>query len=208
MSRPFFIKPYYECPRGAEVLSRIPANALVVTPLIEASIEICVHQKRAYEIEVPIPPHKKFRSHLVLDQSSELVRGWEAFWNSGWWKRGSITLKVQNELVDWPKLFNWTEYGGVWSSTHQILKGTPSGAVSYSDKNAKGDFAVACFSASNGIQCMDLWFDEAVAIRMDLLAQESCRPFVRSVEHGKFPREIIQDMPPYTEIHEPEQAKS
>ncbi len=206
MSRPFFIKPYFECPRDAEVHSRIPAHPLVIAPLIEASIEICVHQKRGYEIEVPIPPHKKFRSHLVLDQSLELLRGWEAFWNSGREKRGGITIKLNHEQVDWPKLFSWTQYGGVWSSTYQILKGTPSGAVSYSNKNANGEFAVACFSASNGIELLDLWFDEEVADRMNLLARESCRHFVRFIEHGKFPREIIQDRPPYSEIQENEQA--
>jgi hypothetical protein len=204
MSRPFFIKSYFECPFGTEIHSRIPAHPLIIESLVEASIEICVHQKRSCEFGVPIPPHKKFRSHLILDQSVELVRGWEAFWNSGSWNRGGITLKLDYERVDWPMLFYWTEYGGVWSSAHQILKGTPSGAVSYSDKNATGDYAVACFSASNGIEWMDLWFDEKVAGRMDLLAQETCRHFVRFIEHGKFPREIIQDRPPYTEFREPE----
>lgn len=189
---------------GTEIHSRIPAHPLVIEPLIEASVEICVHQKRGYEFEVPIPPHKKFRSHLVLDQSFELVRGWEAFWNSGSWMRGGISLKLDLKRVDWPKLFSWTQYGGVWSSTHQILKGTPSGAVSYSDKNAKGEFAVACFTASNGIECLDLWFDDEVAGQMDHLAQVTCRHFVRFIEHGKFPQEIIQDRPPYTEIQEPE----
>ncbi len=206
MLRPFFVQPYFECPIGTEIHRRNPAHPLIIGPLVKASIEICVHQKRGYDFKVPIPPHKKFRSHRVLDQSAELVRGWEAFWNSGFWKRGSITLKLDCEQVDWPKLLSWTQYGGVWSSTHQILKGNPSGAVSYSSNNAKGDFAVACFSASNGIEWLDLWFDEGVAGRMDLLAQESCRHFVRFVEHGKFPREIIQDRPPYTEIQEPEQA--
>ena len=204
MSRPFFIKPYFECPVGTEVHSRFPAHPLIIEPLIRASIEICVHQRRGCEIEVPIPPHQKLRSHLVLDRSVELVRGWEAFWNSGGGKRGGITLKIDHERVDWAKLFSWTEYGGVWSSTHQILKGTPAGAVSYSNKNARGEFELACFSASNGIQWLDLWFDEEVAGRMDLLAQESCRQFVRFIEHGAFSREIIQDRPPYTEIQEPE----
>ncbi|MGL4398343.1 MAG: hypothetical protein ACRCXD_00620 [Luteolibacter sp.] len=177
----------------------------MITPLIKASIEICVHQRRGDAIEVPIPPHNKFRSHLILDRSVELLRGWEAFWNSGSWKRGGITLKLDYQQVDWAKLFSWTQYVGVWSSTHQILKGTPSGAVSYSKKNAMGDFAVASFTASNGIQLLDLWFDDGLAGRMDLLAQESCRHFVRFIENGKFPREIIQDRPPYTEIQEPEQ---
>ncbi len=200
MPRPFSLNLYFEYPIGNEVHSRIPPHPLVIEPLVEASIEICVHQKRAHEIEIPIPPHSKARSYLVLDQSVEQVRGWEAFWNSGAWKRGGITLKIVHEQVDWSKLFSWTEYGGISSSTYQLLKGTPSSAVSYANKNAKGDFAVACFSASNGIQWMDLWFDQEVAERMDLLAQESCRHFVRSIEQGKYPREIIQDRPPYTEI--------
>jgi len=200
MSRPFLIKPYFECLSGSEIHSRIPPHPLVVAPLIKASVEICVHQKRGLEIEVPIPPHRKVGSHLLLDSSEELLRGWEAFWNSGWWKRGSITLKLDRGKVDWAELFSWTEYGGVWSSTHQIRKGTPAGAIAYCEKNARGDIAVVCFSASNGIEWLDLWFDEEVAEMMEDLAQRNCCHFVRFIEQGKFPREIIQDRSPYTEV--------
>lgn len=198
--RPFFVGPYFECPVGTEAHSRIPPHRLVIEPLVAAAIEICVHQKRACEFEVTVPPHQKHRSALVLNRSTELVKGWESFWNSGTWKRGSITIKLPVEKVDWPLIFSWTQYGGVWASTHQMLKGTPSGAVSYSDKNATEDIAVACFSASNGIQWMDMWFDEILSERMNRLARESCRPFVRFVESGKFSEEIIQDRAPYTEM--------
>ena len=202
MPRPFCIRPYFECVSGSEVHSRIPAHRLVIAPLIRASMEICVHQKRGLEIEVPIPPHKKVGSHLVLDSSEELLRGWEAFWNSGSWQRGSITLKLDRGKVDWAELFSWAEYGGVWASTQQIRKGTPAGAVSYCEKNAGGDIAVASFSASNGVEWLDLWFDEEVAVEMDLLARESCRTFVRFIEQGKYSREIIRDRLPYMEVRE------
>lgn len=200
MPRPFHVETYFEYPGFAEVSARIPPHRLVIEPLVAAAVEVCVYQTRSHKIQVPVPPHQKKRSALVLNHSAELVKGWEVFWNSGAWKRGSITLKLPVEKVDWAEIFSWTKYGGIWSSGRQILKGDTSGAVAYSDKNATGGFAVVCFSASNGIQHMDLWFDPALCERMNLLAQESCRHFVRFIEHGKFAKEIIQDRAPYMDM--------
>jgi hypothetical protein len=200
IARPFFVMPYFQCPRRPDVYSRIPPHRLVIEPLVAVAAEICVHQKRVYELEIPIPPHEKRRSAWVLNLSAELVRGWETFWNAGCWARGSISLKLPAERIDWEGIFSWTQYGGVWSSKRQMLKGTPSEALTYSDRNAAGDMAVACFSASNGIQFMDLWFDAAKCDRMNQLARDTCRSFVRFIEHGKYPREIIYDRAPYNEM--------
>lgn len=200
MSRPFFLRTYFEVPMGETVHARLPPHSLVIEPLIVAAVEVCVYSKRGEGIEVPMPPHGRVRSHWVLDRSVELVKGWEAFWNSGSWKRGAITIKVARERVDWSNLFSWTEYGGLWSSKRQVLRGNPSAAVAYADKHARGDHAVACLSASNGIECLEWWFDDEVSDAMNLLAQESCRRFVRWIEQGKFTREIVQDRPPYCEI--------
>lgn len=197
MSRPFSIEPYFECPSWPEVARRIPPHKLVIEPLVSAAQEIRVYQKRGYEFEVPLPPHTKQRSTLVLDLSAELVRGWEEFWNSGWWKRGGVTIKCDYSQIDWSEFFPWTEYGGVWSSPHQIQKGTPSGAVTYCDKHAVGQAVVFCLSASNGIQWLDVWCDPSRAQRLDRLAQSTCRHFVRSIEQGKFPREIIYNEDAY-----------
>lgn len=197
MTRPFFVKAYFECPMGAGTGERIPPHKLVIEPLVSAAQEIRVYQKRGYEFEVPLPPHTKQKSTLVLDLSAELVLGYEKFWNSGWWKRGGVTIKCDSTQVDWENLFLWTEYGGVWSSCHQIQKGTPSGAVTYCDKHAVGQTAVFCLSASNGIQWLDVWSDPSQAQQLDRLARSKCRHFVRSIEQEKYPREIIYNEESY-----------
>ncbi len=148
-----------------------------------------------------MPPHRELkRGQYQLDQAQELVRGWEGFWNAGAWRRGAITLRINRESINWEDLFQWTEYGGVWSSRNQIKKGTPTTAISYCDTNANAEIIVVSLSASNGIQWMDIWADISQCVELDELAQATCRNFVREVEMGKYPREIVYNVPEYREL--------
>lgn len=186
---------------SADELQRIPPHRLIVEPLVAVAEEICVFQTAQYEIEVPMPPHAPpKRGRYQLDQTQELVRGYERFWNAGAWRRGAVTLRMRNEAIDWKALFHWVEYGGVWSSRHQIKKGTPSSAVTYCDKHAVGPVVVFSLSASNGIQRMDVWSDIESCHQLDALAQSTCRHFVRDVETGKFPRELVYNLPEYRDL--------
>ena len=108
-------------------------------------------------VERWLPPHNDLkRGRYHLDQTQEVVRGWERFWNAGAWRRGAITLRLQRASINWEDLFLLTEYGGIWSSRHQIKKGTPTAAITYCDKNAVDSTVVVCLSASNGIQWLDI----------------------------------------------------
>jgi len=196
--RPFLVKPYPECPAFQDAEERLPPHRLVVEPLVEVAVEIRVHP--ANKCELPMPPHTRRGRSLWLDPSAEIVKGWELFWNSGGWKRGAITLKVPVNEVDWDGVFSWTEYGGVWSSRHQILKGSPSAAVSYADRNGTGDHVVGCFSASNGIEWLDVWAEPKMACQLDATAKTMCRHFVRHIEQGKHDQEIIYDRAPYANM--------
>lgn len=148
-----------------------------------------------------MPPHKELkRGRYQLDQTQELVRGWERFWNAGRWRRGAITFRLNCESINWNDLFLWMEYGGVWASRNQIKKGTPTSAISYCDSNAVNSTVVVSLSASNGIQWMDVWADASACVELNELAQATCRNFVREVEVGKFPREIVYNVPEYREI--------
>jgi hypothetical protein len=199
--RPFFVNAYFECPISADELLRIPPHRLIIEPLVAVSDEICVFQNPTYEIEVSMPPHKELnRGRYRLHKTQELVRGWERFWNAGSWRRGAITLRLNRESVNWEDLFIWTEYGGVWSSREQIKKGTPANAVSYCDANAVDSIVVVSLSASNGIQWMDIWAEVSACVELDELAQATCRNFVREVEMGKFPGEIVYNVPEYRKL--------
>ena len=199
--RPFIVNAYFECPISADEPLRIPPHRLIVEPLVAVSDEICVFQNPTYAIEVPMPPHKELkRGRYQLDQTQELVRGWERFWNAGRWRRGAITFRLNRESINWNDLFLWMEYGGVWASRNQIKKGTPTSAISYCDSNAVNSTVVLSLSASNGIQWMDVWADASACVELNELARATCRNFVREVEVGKFPREIVYNVPEYREI--------
>lgn len=197
LPRPLLLKLYPHCPSGEEEGERLPPHQLVIEPLLRAASEVVVHQQRGHAITANTPPHSKRRATLVLANVPNLVRDWPSFWNAGAGARGAISINVPITLVDWPALFSVTEYGGVWASRYQILKGTPAGAVSYADKTAREGSAVFSLSASNGIQWMDVWAPKERCETLNTLASESCIHFVRWIEQGKFPKEIIYDRPPY-----------
>lgn len=195
--RPFSLKIYPEYPREEDIDRRLPPHKLVIEPLLQHAIEIVVHQKATYAFDIPIPPHLLRRKTIVLEPSSDIVAGWPSFWNSGWWKRGAISIKVPVNQVNWISLFAVSEYIGVWASRHQILKGTPSGTVKYADKNANGNDAVFSLSASNGIQWLDVWLPTNISATIEAQAKEQCGRFVCSSEQDKFHNEIVYDQAPY-----------
>ena len=199
--RPFFVGAYFECPMGASEKKRIPPHRLLIEPLVAATDEILVFQNPKYPIEVPMPPHNDLkRGRYQLDQIQTVVRGWERFWNAGAWRRGAITLRLERGSIDWKDLFLWTEYGGIWSSRHQIKKGTPTSAITYCDKNAVNSTVVVSLTASNGIQLLDIWSDASACMELHEQAQATCRNFVREVDTGKFPREIVYNVPTYRDL--------
>jgi hypothetical protein len=107
---------------------------------------------------------------------------------------------LERALINWEDLFLWTEYGGIWSSRHQIKKGTPTSAITCCDKNAVDSTVVVCLSASNRIQWLDIWADASSGMELHEQAQATCRNFVREVETGKFPREIVYNMLTYRDL--------
>lgn len=199
--RPFIVSLWFESTRSDYEALRIPPHRLVIEPLVAVAQEITVFQSPQYSIDVPIPPStNEIKGRYVLDLKQELVRGWERFWNVGVWRRGAVVIRLEHGAANWAEVFNWTEYGGVWSSRNQIRKGTPSSAINYCDANAVGSSMTVSLSASNGIQWMDVWADSKICEALDGLAQANCRHFVREVEMGKFQREIVYDTASYRKL--------
>lgn len=198
LPRPFTLIAYYECPISADEPRRIPPHRLLIEPLVLAAQEIRVFQSPKYTIEVPMPPNTMLKKgQWQLDQTKELVRGFETFWNAGAWRRGAINLRVNRDAVQWVEILHWTEYGGVPSSRFQIKKSTPLSAVNYCDVNAVDSTVVFSFSASNGIQWVDVWADNSYIVQLNDLAQSTCRKFVRACEIGKYPSEIVYNEDDY-----------
>ena len=47
---------------------------------------------------------------------------------------------------------------------------------------------------------MDIWADNNACIDLDRLAQSTCRKFVRQLQIGKHPQELVCDVPAYREM--------
>jgi hypothetical protein len=197
LPRPFVLKLYPYCPIGEEAAERLPPHQLVIEPLLQAASEVVVHQTRGHTFSAAVPPHVKRRNALVLVNDAALVRDWPRYWNASAWERGTISIRVDVERVNWPALFSVTEYVGVWASRYQQLKGSPAGAVNYADKHARDGDAVFSLSASNGVEDLDVWVPPEQMEELNRRANESCIRFVRWIEQGKYPNEIIYNRPPY-----------
>lgn len=198
--RPFLIEVL---PGGAnssgEVELRFPAHRLVLEPLIHVASAIWVHGMPSGDNAPPLPPVRQRVASgvFVLAHEQDVLRGWEWFWNADSWHRGSISIAVDVGAVDWAEVLRWTQYEGI-PSKNLLRKSSPSAALTYADRTARGVVAVVTFTASNGLQWAAVWADEVQCEALDALAQATCRRFVRWVEHGKYEREIIYDRPPYT----------
>ena len=198
----FFVSVYPQCPRGADTATRLPPHRLVIEPLVAQT-----HEMRIYGWEGTITLcdevlslGNRKRGHIEVDLSREVVKGHERFWNTGFWKRGAIVLATTMADEGVGNVFHWCAGPDVWSSLYQIRKGTPLSAIRYAQSVAARGSIAFCFSASNGIEWMDVFADAVAIDRLFAIAQEKCRPFKRYVEHNPGQDEIIIDRPPYREM--------
>ena len=140
------------------------------------------------------------RGHVEVDLSHEVVKGHERFWNAGAWERGAIVLAVTANDEQIGNIFQWCSEPGVLSSLYQIRKASPASAIRYAQAVALAGSTAFLFSASNGIQWMDVFASDAALVRLFAIANEKCRPFKRYVEHNPGQDEIIVDRPPYIDL--------
>lgn len=194
--RPFLLELYPRPVDSGELEKRIPPHRLVAEPLLREAVELSVHG-RGRGTGVRVPPGIRRGDALYLDLATEVLRGWESFWNASAWERGAILIKVKKSQIDWAEVFSWTQYGGQWASRRQLTKSTPESAIRYADTEARGEFVVLSLSASNGIQWAAVWSDPAECDELNELAKSRCRHFVRWAESGKFEREIVYDRDSY-----------
>jgi len=190
---------YHECPFGADVGKRLPPHRLVVEPLISYAREIRVHgtneQSLLYDEIVSMGTPSKH--HVTIDLSQSVVRGHERIWNSGGWRRGAIVIVAAIPRQALTDVFHWCDGPSVCSSLHQVQKGTPSGAITFAQKEARDEQLCFVFSASNGIQWMDVFVPPAKVDEVFEIAEKHARPFKRFAEHNSDEDEIIIDREPY-----------
>ncbi|MBN2023616.1 MAG: hypothetical protein JW809_12595 [Pirellulales bacterium] len=198
----FFVSVYPQCPHGVDTRKRLPPHRLVIEPLIAQTHEMRIYgwDNTSVLCDEVLSLGKRKRGHIEADLSREVVKGHERFWNTGTWERGAIVLATAVTEEDIGSLFYWCSGPHVWSSLHQMRKGTPMSAIRYAQAVAAAGSTAFCFSASNGIEWMDVFADDIALGHLFAIAQERCRPFKRYVEHNPGRDEIIVDRSPYTDM--------
>jgi hypothetical protein len=135
-----------------------------------------------------------------VDLACEVVEGHEAFWNTGSWQRGGIILAADLSDDEMVSILRWCSGPSVWSSLAQVKKGSPASAIKFAQSVAQKGSMGFCFSASNGIEWMDVFPPRARLMRLFKIACERCRPFKKHAKRDPNRDEIIIDRPPYAKM--------
>jgi hypothetical protein len=199
----FFVDVYHRCPAFDEVGERLPPHRLVLEPLLAHAESVRVYGlPEVGPIRDNIAPvARPRRGFTELTLSEELVRGHESFWNTGTWERGSVAILCVLDRPALAELLSHCSGPRIWSSLHQSRKGTHGSAIRYCQRAVgEGGRYAFLFSASNGIERMDLFCRPESLYDTYTLATERCRPFKRYCEHNPGRNEIIIDRPPYNRV--------
>lgn len=186
-------------PLRVERTRRVPAHRLVIEPIVKKATEVRIYASpKTAEFAAHIwGIGMEGRDHVDIDLSLEVVRAHEWLWNADGWSRGAIVVAARLTDEDFAEIFHWCDGPGTWSSMAEVKKGTPAAATKYARATALNGLTALSFSASNGLQLMDVFPVPEDAIRTFRLAQRTCRRFKRFVEHNPGADEIVVDREPY-----------
>jgi hypothetical protein len=181
---------------------RHPAHRLVIEPIVRKASGMRIYglddeqglRREVLSMGVAKP------GHVEIDLSREVVSGHEIVWNASGWERGAIVLEANLNDDELAEIFRWCSGPSVCSSWSQIKKGTPAPAIKHAQAVASQGATAFSFSASNGIEWMDVFPPASDALRLFALAGRCCRPFKRYIEHNPGADEIIYDRAPYSEM--------
>jgi hypothetical protein len=186
---------------GNEESKRVPAHRLMVQPLVDAAVEIRIFSMpKESEIRKLIEPIVlDQQGSIKLDLNKEVVQGFEALWNATSWRRGAIAIRLKASELNWEALLKYCAGPHVWAATAERRKVIPDAAVRWCNDFTRAPGRVAaCFSASNGIQGLELFAAPEKLFPLYRLAEKNCRTFKRQIESNGTPDEIIYDRPPYS----------
>ena len=180
--KPFFVK-IGERARDGDHTS---AHDEVVTPLLAGALEAYVYRGLSHETqsinragELISVVHEPLvlasfdflvreRGKFRLDLARECVNGAEIFWNACSFRRGSVVVLLDGEFDMAPILHRCAE---ISIDETPNMGNTPSATKLAKRAMSEGRIAVL-FSASNGIEWMDIYAPEAVQDKILKLADE------------------------------------
>ncbi|MHB9130919.1 MAG: hypothetical protein ACYDBB_07485 [Armatimonadota bacterium] len=181
---------------------RVPPHRLVIEPLVAKATTMRIYGNlkespvRTQILSMGTPR----RGYLEVDLSREVVKGFEAVWNLSGWERGSIVLGGDFDEQEFGDIVSWCGGPEYWSSLYQITKGTSAAAIRYAQSIATAGATAFSFSASNGIDFMDIFPPPTKVHYYYKIAKERCRLVTKWVEYPPDRKLISVDDPEYISL--------
>lgn len=150
----------------------LPAHDKVIRPLFSSSVESFVYgltdksELVNLNRDILIKDKGKYR----FDKTKECIIGHEYLWNATSWKRGSIVLIVKKDF-DFTEILRNTYRPGLLVTPNS--GSSPSAIKKCKEAVAKGDIGI-CFSASNGIEWIQIYTDIQHRDKLFELAYKNC----------------------------------
>ena len=181
----------------------LPSHRLVLSPILLAA----EHARLVGEIRDPLigallrGVSTRRRGYVELDLSQDLAQGRERLWNASGWARGAIVVVCEPTRIELEAIFHYCDGPWTWASRYQMPKGSRRAAAASADPVAAEGKLAFHFSASNGLERMDVFAPGLLLEAAFRTALKKCRRFRRFVEHNHGAvDEIIVDRPPYADI--------
>lgn len=157
-----------------DVDSVLTVHNLVIKPLLEKSSFSYVYGlKKDDELvklnsDILINEKGKYK----IDISKECIIGHEKLWNAIRWERGSIIIVIEKDKINFSEIFKNTFYSGLLNTPNS---GNTISAIKKCKEEAEKDNIAICFSASNGIEWMQIYAKDNTFEEILKIARSNCK---------------------------------
>ncbi|TGK04020.1 hypothetical protein EHO59_10920 [Leptospira semungkisensis] len=140
--------------------SKMPCHDAILRPIVESAIKIIVYgidvSSELYQLASPILI--KSKGKFEIDLSKEVIDGFEYLWNAHSWKRGSILIVLPNNF-NFESILEKCHSIGIFTNPNT---GNSISAIKSAKKEVENDNISVLLPASNGIEWMQVYYDEEV----------------------------------------------
>ena len=157
-----------------DVDSVLPAHNLVIKPLLEKSSFSYVYGLKKDDelvklnLDILINEKGKYK----IDISKECIIGHEKLWNATRWNRGSIIIVIEKDKINFSEIFKNTFYLGLLYTPNS---GNTISAIKKCKEEFEKDNIAICFSASNGIEWMQIYAKDNTFEEILKNARSNCK---------------------------------
>lgn len=179
----FTVSLYFTTPTLGELDDSIPPHNLIVRPIVEQATEGWLFRppRKSYAMkqakDIIVREGKRWR----LSVDKEIIRGYEALWNSAAGDRGTVVLLSRIASEQLTELFSYCGKAWTWDTSSERAVFTAP-ALKYATDHATDQDRVFIFSLTNGIEWMGIYSHHEDNERLFAKAQAACKPFKRSFE--------------------------